>query len=117
MHFGVVVADVPSERLIAALDAVAPRFADRGPLEALEDLDTSGENEWELAAGDLDGRSCTLGRCRGGRARATPRRAPACPRNGTPDHLAGARRLRARQEAVVAVLVRMNMRPQNAPDE
>jgi hypothetical protein len=57
MHFGVVVSDVDSTRLINALDALAPRFSDRGPLASVEDLDMSGE---ELAVGDADGRSCLL---------------------------------------------------------
>lgn len=60
MHFGVMAADVPSARLIEALDGLAPRFSDRGPLASLDELDVSGENEWELGAGDMDGYSCIV---------------------------------------------------------
>ncbi len=56
MHFGVVVADVPSARLTSVLDEVAPRFVDSGPLATLDELDSSGENGWELGIGDLDDR-------------------------------------------------------------
>jgi hypothetical protein len=59
MHFGVVIADVPATRLIAAFDAVVPRFTDVGPLASLDELDPSGEI-WQLAAGDLDGHSCLV---------------------------------------------------------
>jgi hypothetical protein len=60
MHFGVVAADVPSAKLIEAFDALAPRFSDRGPLASLDELYVSGENEWELAAGDVNGHGCIV---------------------------------------------------------
>jgi len=57
MHFGIVVADVDAARFIAALDAAAPRFVDRGTIDSLDELATAGDPEWQVAVGELEGRA------------------------------------------------------------